>query len=165
MIFSDNFHIGTMICNFGYLENISNVESLVNLFNITLVEIIETQVKDRIIYFSMVSNKPLNFESHLKKKITKRNASVINTSVRNILHAKLYKFRTNQNANAPKRTKLATNLKNENKILEKIDSNKDGTCLNIPNIIFSKKLVFRKSFTKFLTMAEDLEDGEILYKI
>jgi len=154
MIFSDNFHIGTMICNFGSLENLITLESLVNLFNMSIVELVETQIKDRIIYFNMISNKDLNFNNYLNKKMTKNSSGIINSTVRNILNAKLSKF---------KNSKRLSNSDDINKSLVKLTENTKE--ISIPNINFDKKAVFKKTFTNFLKMAEELKDGEIIYKI
>ena len=149
MIFSDNYHIGTMICNFGVLENLNNLESIINLFNISVIEVIENQINDRILYFSLISNKNMNFIDYIKKKNSK-NSTVINNTIKNIIKAKLEKF------------KLDTKTKNQ--LISK-KFTKEILDYNIPNINFSKQMVFKKSFGKFLEIAEDLADGEIIYKI
>jgi len=161
MIFSENFHIGTMICNFGYLDNVANLESIVNLFNMNIVELVETQIKDRIIYFNMISNKDLSFEKFLSKKPVKNNSDVISSTVKNILNAKLQKFKNN---NLNESNQKNQSQKTSNKNLTK-SQDKSNNLLSIPNVNFDKKAVFKKSFKNFLRMAEELKDGEIMYKI
>ena len=56
-----------MICNFGVLENLNNLESIINLFNISVIEVIENQINDRILYFSLISNKNMNFIDYINK--------------------------------------------------------------------------------------------------
>lgn len=152
MMFSENFHIGTMICNYGYLENLTNLESIVNLFNLSIVELIETQIKDRIIHFNMISNKDTNFEKIIKKKTNKDNSDLINLTIKNILNAKLQKFKNNS---------WVESDKTKNSLIKEEETQK----FNIPNINFEKQAVFKKSFANFLKIAEGLKDGEILYQI
>jgi len=163
MIFSDKFHIGTMICNFGVLENLLNLESIVNLFNMSFVELVETQIKERIIHFKMISNKDLNFDKHVNQKQNK-NSGIINSTVKNILNAKLLKFKNlNENAKKKKINKN-TKLNNDGSLIKK-EENQITQIYNIPNVSFYQEPIFKKSFLNYLKMAEELKDGEIMYKI
>ncbi len=161
MIFSDKFHIGTMICNFGHLENLTNLESIVNLFNMSLVELVESQIKDRIIYFNFISNKDLNFNNYLKKKTVKNDSSVISSTIKNILNAKLQKFRNKNIIEISNKTNTSTN---SNKNIVKIGQDNNNQ-IRIPNVNFDKKEIFKKSFSNFIKIAEEIRDGEIIYKI
>lgn len=127
----------------------------------SIVELVENQIKDRIIYFHMISNKNLNFDSYLKKKAVKSNSGIINSTVKQILNAKLQKFK---NSNSGEILNISQSPCNSNKSFAKID-NKNNTQLYIPNVNFDKKNIFKKSFANFLKIAEELKDGEILYKI
>lgn len=149
-----------MICNFGTLGNLENLESIVNLFNINIVEFVENQIKDKIIYFSMVSNKHLNFDNFLKKEPIDRKSGSINHCVKNILNAKLQKFKNNNESESPNNS-----LINESSNKKYLITQEDSNHVNVPNVSFDNKAVFKKSFIKFLKQAEELKDGEIIYKI
>ncbi len=143
-----------MICNFGMVENLNTLESIVNLFNLSIVELVELQIKERVIYFNMISNKHLDFNDYLNRKTNKNSSEIINSTAKRILLAKLSKFDN-------KEKKATVNYSTRS--LEK--TNQNNNSMIIPNIKFYQKAIFKKTFTNFLKMAEDLKDGEIIYKI
>ncbi len=133
--------MGNILINFGEFDKSESFESLIHLFNIFLVDVFDKDWKDKVFKFNFISDRTIDINKFINKKRDYTEENIIFNFNREILNAKLYSFRIYSDK--------------KSKIIK----------FEIPNIKFYKTTGLKKAFNRYLNLAENLENGCILYEM